>query len=70
MLGFLSLSKDSEKVVKKAEIFFVHVPDFVSDDEIKVSLSKTAKIFADRFNTNKVYLNFGKDKFIEYEFKI
>lgn len=70
MLGFLSLSKDSKIVVKKDQIFFVHIPDNVSEDEIKMCLSKTAKTFADLFNTNKVFLNFGKDKVIEYEFKI
>ena len=70
MLGFFSLFKDRQNVVKKDEIYFVHVPDDANDDEIRELYSKLAKDFADFLDVNKVYLNFGKDKYIEYEYKI
>lgn len=70
MIGFFSLFKDRQNVVKMNEIFFVHIPENSSDEEIKKRFSKHAKAFAEALDVNKVYLNFGKDNFIEYDYKI
>ncbi len=69
MLCFLSKEKDSSCNVVNNEISFVHVPDDVSKEEIKILVSKKAKLFADTLNLNTVYLHCGKD-LITYEYEI
>lgn len=69
MLGFLSKENDSLSHVNKEEIRFVHVDDNLSRDDIKISNTKLAFMFANKLNINKVFLHFGKDT-IEYDFKV
>lgn len=69
MLGFLSLFKDKQNFVKKEEIYFVSIPDNLTQEEIKNRFSKEAKVFAEFLDANTVYLNYGKD-FIEYDYTI
>ena len=69
MIGFLSKNNDCLSRVTKDEIHFVHIDDNLSRDDIKISNTKTAFMFANKFNINKVFLHFGKES-IEYDFKI
>lgn len=68
MIGFFSLFKDNQNYVRKDQILFVHVPDDIPESEIKVRLSKMAKDFANKVDSNIVYLNYGKENFIKYEY--
>lgn len=68
MIGFLSKSIDASKKLKKDEIYFVSVPDGLSEEEVKVRFSKLAVNFANKTDSNVVYLNYGKDKTIKYEY--
>lgn len=68
MLGFLSNSIDTSKKFTKDEIYFVSVPDGLSEKEVKVRFAKLAVNFANKTDSNVVYLNYGKDKIIKYEY--
>lgn len=70
MLGFFSKFKDRQNFVKKDEIFFVHIPEGLSPNDIKIRFSKIAQTFANKVNENHVFLNYGKENFIEYDFTI
>ena len=69
-LGFFSLFKDNQNVVRKDQIYFVSVPDNLPPVDIKKRFSKIAKTFAEKVDSNKVFLNYGKENFIEYDFSI
>ena len=69
MICFLSKEKDDTKKVKSSEIVFVHVPDKISSDEIKVLISPKAKLFADTLNLNTVFLHCGEE-IIEYDYQV
>lgn len=70
MVGFLSLFKDKQNVVKKEEILFVHIPDDADENSVRQLNAKKAKDFAEFLDASKVYLNYGKDKYIEYDYTI
>lgn len=70
MIGFFSLFKDNQNYVDKKQITFVSIPDNLFEEDIKIRFSKLARDFANAVDSNKVYLLYGKDNFIEYEFKI
>lgn len=64
MIGFLSkVDETSKKKVKHDEIYFIHFPDGASADTVKMLASSKAKLFADKFNVNKVFLYIGKEKY-------
>jgi hypothetical protein len=69
MLCFLSAVSEPSSKVMKENISFVSVPDSATEEEIKILISKKAKLFADYLNLNEVFLHFGKDNIIKYEFK-
>ena len=70
MVGFFSLFKDNQNIVKKEEILFVHIPDDIVPDAIKEYCSKIALDFARKLDVDKIYLNYGKENFIEYDYSI
>lgn len=70
MIGFFSLYHDDKVVVMKDKLHFVHIPDELSKDEIEIQFAKMAKLMAEKFDANLIYLNFGKDDFIKYEYEI
>ena len=69
MIGFLTTKEDSKSVVTKDCIAFVHLPDKSSNDEIKMLISRKAKLFADTLNVDEVFLHFGKEC-IKYDYKV
>lgn len=69
MLGFFSKENADNVKVKAKEILFVSCSDKLSVDEIRILFSQKAKLFAEKFNLNKVFLHFGKEKII-YDFKV
>ena len=67
MLGFLCPYDENEKQVEKEKVFFVSIKEKTKDD-IKVEVSPFALAFARKFNLNKVYLYFEKEKIVfDYE---
>ncbi len=70
MIGFFSLFKDNQNFVKKEEILFVHIPDDATEEGIKIFCSQKALDFARKLNVDKVYLNYGKENYIEYDYTI
>lgn len=69
MIGFLTKEQDVEKIIKNDEFLFVHVPDNLSIEEVKICLTKQAFCYAEKLNLNEVFLYFGKD-IIKYEFSL
>ena len=67
MIGFLSAYDENEKSVSKEKITFVHICSD-SDEDVRQELSSTALQFARYYNLEKVYLFYGKDKKIEYDY--
>lgn len=69
MLGFLSVYDENEKSASKEKISFVHI--IASDDEdIQKEMSPMALAIARKFNVEKVYLFYGKDKKIIYDYSL
>ena len=68
MLGFFASTDSDKDVVTKDKISFVSCDDKLSVDDIKMFFAPKAQAFAEKFNLNKVFLHFGKEKIIyEYE---
>lgn len=70
MLGFLSPKEKNDEKVTKEQIYFVSCSDSLTDEQIKVNFSKIALSFAQKLNLNKVFLHFGKERKIIYDFKV
>ena len=68
MIGFFSLSKDNSEFVKKDALYFVSIPDSLPPQVIHDRFAHIAQAFANQMDVNKVYLNYGKDESIEYEY--
>lgn len=69
MLGVLTTSKDENCFVNKKQIYFVSIPDDLSNEEIKDRFSQLARDFANTVDTNNVYLIYGKET-ISYDYEI
>ena len=56
--------------IKKKDIFFVHIPNEISSNELSIKnyCSKTAMEYANRHNLNRVYLIYGKGDTIVYDY--
>lgn len=69
MIGFLSAYDENEKHADKEKITFVH---FLSDnsEDIKIEMSEFACRFANKFDLEKVYLFYGKDEKIVYDYSL
>lgn len=71
MIGFFSQYYDDGKfIVMKDKLHFVHIPDGLSPEEIHDRFAQEAQVFANKLDANIVYLNYGKDEFIKYEYSI
>lgn len=70
MIGFFSASNEAGKCFKKDTIYFVSIPDGLKSDDIKDRFASIAQLYANQMDVNKVYLNYGKDEFIVYEYSI
>lgn len=71
MLGFFSQYYDDAKfIVMKGKLHFVHIPDGLSEQEIHDRFAQMAQAFANKLDANIVYLNYGKDNFIKYDYSI
>lgn len=70
MLGFFCPFKDIKGKVTKDKVYFVSVPDNSKEDEIRMLTSKKARSFAEKLDLNEVYLHFGKEKIIKYDFTV
>ena len=70
MLGFFSLFCDGKEIVKKDHLYFVSIPDNLPEDEIRERFARLAQSFANKVDANIVFLNYGKEGSIRYEYKI
>lgn len=69
MLGFFSAYDENEKQVDKKKISFVHI-NSSNEEDIKQEMSHQAHIFANSINSDKVYLFFGKEGKIIYDYTL
>ena len=70
MLGFLSKTKSNKTLVNKESIYFISIPEGLSQEDIKDRFAQLAQTFANKMDVNTVYLIYGKDEFIKYEYSI
>lgn len=69
MIGFLSAFDENEKSAEKEKISFLHL--IANDEEnIRLEASAVALAFARKFNLEKVYLFYGKDEKIVYDYSL
>lgn len=69
MIGILTAYDENEKQAQKEKISFVHINSENSDD-VRIEMSEPAVRFANKFNLEKVYLYFGKDEKIVYDYSL
>jgi len=69
MVGFLSAYDEDEKQASKEKISFIHIQADL-DEDIKIEVSSLALAFARAFDLKKVYLFYGKDKKIVYDYSL
>lgn len=69
MIGFLSAFDENEKSAPKEKISFIHISSENSDD-IKNEVSPLALSFARQLQIEKVYLFYGKDEKIIYDYSL
>ena len=69
MIGFFSAYDENEKQVDKKKISFVHIK---TDDDslVEIEMKPYARQFALNLNLEKVYLFYGKDKKIIYDYSL
>ena len=68
MLGFLSAYDENEKQAEKEKISFIHIKA-ESEEDIKTEVSPFALALARKFDLEKVYLFYGKEKII-YDYSL
>lgn len=69
MIGFLSAYDENEKQAAKDKIMFVHISS-ENQEDIKQEMSPIACSFARQLNLEKVYLFYGKDEKLIYEYSL
>lgn len=69
MLGFLSAYDENEKSATKEKISFVHI-NSSSKKDVEIEMKASALAFARKFDLSKVYLFYGKDKKIVYDYSL
>lgn len=69
MLGFISAYDENEKSASKEKIFFVHINSSDKED-IEKEVAPIALQFARTLNLEKVYLFYGKDEKLTYEYAL
>lgn len=69
MIGFLSAYNENEKLVDKEKISFIHIIS-ESEEDVMKEISPVSLAFARKFDLKKVYLFYGKDLKIEYDYSL
>lgn len=69
MIGFLSAYDENEKQASKEKITFIHI-DSLDREDIQKEVSPFALGFARKFDLEKVYLFYGKDEKIVYDYSL
>lgn len=69
MIGLLSAYDENEKQASKEKISFIHI-DSKTDEDVEIEVSPLACNFARKLNLEKVYLFYGKDKKIIYDYSL
>lgn len=71
MIGFFSAFDENEKQVDKTKLCFTHISTLdESEENVKEEMSGFALAFARYFKLDKVYLFYGKDKKIIYDYTL
>lgn len=71
MIGFFSAYDENEKQADKTKLSFTHIQSLdQSEEEVKKEMAPFALAFARHFKIEKVYLFYGKDKKIVYDYKV
>lgn len=69
MIGFLSAYSERAKHADKKKILFLHIISSI-DEDVKIEVAPLALNFARAFKLKKVYLFYGKDKRIVYDYSL
>ena len=69
MLGILSAYDENEKSASKEKISFVHI-EAKDKEDIETEMSPFALSLARKFNLEKVFLFYGKDEKITYDYSL
>lgn len=69
MIGFLSAFDEAEVIASKEKISIIHI-ESESDDDVFKEVSPMALAFSRYFELKKVYLFYGKDKKIIYDYSL
>ena len=69
MLGLLSAYDENDKSAKKEKIFFVHIISSDQED-IKKEIAPLSLQFARQLDLKKVYLFYGKDEKLIYDYSL
>lgn len=69
MIGFFSAYDENEKQADKKKITFVHIKE-IDDSLVEAEMRPYARQFALNLNLEKVYLFYGKDKKIVYDYSL
>lgn len=67
MIGFISAYDENEKSADKEKISFVHI-NSNNQEDVRIEMSRFACEFAKKFDLEKVYLFYGKDNKLIYEY--
>lgn len=71
MIGFFSAFDENVKEADKTKISFTHISSDDDNEEIvEQEMAPFALAFARHFNLEKVYLFYGKDKKIVYDYSL
>lgn len=69
MIGFISAYDENEKSADKEKISFVHI-NSNNQEDIRIEMSPLALQFARKFDLEKVYLFYGKDEKLIYDYTL